>query len=98
MTTKLPKELAEEIFTKHSKEFCEELVEILESKLRATKATIYYSGDLNSEMQKQLKTWVTKTFGKTATPEFIEDPSIIAGIKVTHKDMTYDMSLLGELK
>lgn len=61
----------------------------------ANVATVEYVGVLTSELKTQLEEKIVKLFPESATLEFVENPKLIAGLRISFRDQVYDDSVVG---
>lgn len=90
--------IVDKILATGSSELGEMVIQKLKERLSSKTATVYYAGELE-EAEKQLVTAKLKNkFTEMMSVEFIEDGSLIAGIKIRYQDYVYDDSLVGKFR
>lgn len=71
----------------------EEVYSGLGEYLQYGQATVRYAGELDTTTRKEIEEKLLNQFPEMGTVEFIEDPSLIAGLKISYKDYLYEDSV-----
>jgi F0F1-type ATP synthase delta subunit len=92
------KDICEELIKKYPREVCLEIIKELRHQLDTAEAKIYYCGELTSDKRQMILDWLHKKTQGNFNADFIEDSTLIGGLKIIYKDFIFDSSVLGGLR
>ena len=98
ISTQSATEISKDLIKKYPRKVCFEILKELKHQLDSADAKVYYCGQLTADKKRIIHEWLTKKTSGNFEAEYIEDPSLIGGIKIVYKDFIFDSSILGELR